>query len=189
MTNPEAIATLVDRLSRIAHSLQYSQGLNPAQWEALRYLARANKYSTSPGVLAEYLGTTKGTVSQTLIALESKGLIQRVRCDADRRKVRLGLTEAGCAMLRNDPLHRIENACRDLPLTERERMLPPLTAIVEGLCRRQEAGGFGVCGKCCHLASPDGVGTCEGSRRCGLTNEPLAPDELTQICVSFEPAK
>ena len=76
MTNSEAIASLVDRLSRLAHSLQYSQGLNPAQWNALRYLARANKYSTSPGVLAEYFRTTKGTVSQTLIALESKGLIR-----------------------------------------------------------------------------------------------------------------
>jgi len=189
MTNPEIIAALVDRLSRVAHSLQYSQGLNPAQWEALRYLARANKYSTSPGVLAEYLGTTKGTVSQTLIALESKGLIHRVRCDADRRKVRLGLTDAGHAMLLKDPLLRIEHACRDLPVTARAEMVPALTALVEGLCRRHEGGGFGVCGSCCHLASANGGGGCDGSRRCGLTDEPLAPAELTQICVNFERAK
>jgi len=187
MTEPDAIATLVDRLSRIAHSLQFSHGLNPAQWEALRYLARANKYSTSPGVLAEWLGTTKGTVSQTLIALECKGLIRRVRCDADRRKVRLGLTEAGQELLRHDPLHRIESACRDLPMAERETMIPALTALVEGLCKREEGGGFGMCGNCCHLMSLDGGG-CDGSR-CGLTEEPLAPDELTQICVNFDPAK
>lgn len=189
MTNPEALATLVDRLSRIAHSLQFSQGLNPAQWEALRYLARANKYSTSPGVLAEYLGTTKGTVSQTLIALESKGLIHRIRCDADRRKVRLGLTEAGYSILLNDPLRRIENACRQLPLAERETMLPALTAIVEGLCKRAEGGGFGICGNCCHLNAAESCGSCDGSSRCGLTDEPLTADELTQICVNFEPAK
>lgn len=188
MTNPEAIATLVDRLSRIAHALQFARGLNPAQWEALRYLAQANKYSTSPGVLAEYLGTTKGTVSQTLIALETKGLVHRVRCDADRRKVRLGLTEAGIAMLRDDPLRRIESACRDLPLPAREAMLPALTAIVEGLCQREEGRGFGVCGNCCHLASSDRGGACDGTR-CGLTNEPLAAEELNQICVNFELAK
>ena len=90
MTESDTIATLVDRLSRIAHSLQFSEGLNPAQWNALRFLARANKYSTSPGVLADYLGCTKGTISQTLIALESKGLVARIRCDEDRRKVLLG---------------------------------------------------------------------------------------------------
>ena len=61
MTTPEAIANAVNRLCRIAHSLQFAHGLNPAQWDALRYIARANKYSTTPGNLAEYLGTTKGT--------------------------------------------------------------------------------------------------------------------------------
>ncbi len=34
---------LLDRMSRIAHGLQFALGLNPAQWEALRFLARANR--------------------------------------------------------------------------------------------------------------------------------------------------
>ena len=189
MTEPCDIAALVDRLSRIAHSLQFSHGLNPAQWEALRYLARANKYSTSPGVLADWLGTTKGTVSQTLIALESKGLIHRIRCDADRRKVRLGLTGAGHAMLRNDPLRCIENACQGLPSAHRDTMVPGLTALVDCLCKRPEGGGFGTCGNCCHLTSVEGAGGCDGMRCCGLTDEPLAPDELTQICANFVATK
>ena len=189
MTNPEAIASVVDRLSRLAHSLQYSQGLNPAQWNALRYLARANKYSTSPGVLADYLGTTKGTVSQTLIALESKGLIRRIRCDEDRRKVRLGLTEAGETMLGLDPLREIERASAGVPVSDRDSLVAAMTTIVNNLCTHQEGPRFGVCGTCCHLDCSGESDGCEGTKRCGLTKDPLATGELAQICVDFAPCK
>lgn len=189
MTHPEAIASLIDRLSRLAHSLQFSQGLNPAQWNALRFLARANKYSTSPGVLADYLGTTKGTVSQTLIALESKGLIRRIRCDEDRRKVRLGLTEAGEAMLDLDPLRDIERASAGVPLADRDSLFAAMTTIVNDLCTHHEGPRFGVCGTCCHLDCSEESAETEGSRRCGLTKDPLNAGELHQICVDFSPCK
>src|SRR3546814_3015773 len=70
----QRVIVLLDRLSRLTRELQFVDGLNPAQWEALRFLATANKYSRPPPALAEYLGATKGTVSQNLIAPESKGL-------------------------------------------------------------------------------------------------------------------
>ena len=69
------VAELIDRLGRMTRELQYVDGLNPAQWEALRYLNRANRYSRTPGGVADFLGATKGTISQTVSALESKGLI------------------------------------------------------------------------------------------------------------------
>jgi DNA-binding MarR family transcriptional regulator len=189
MTNPEAIASLLDRLSRLVHSLQYAQGLNPAQWNALRFLARANKYSTSPGVLAEYLRTTKGTVSQTLIALESKGLIQRIRCDADRRKVRLGLTKAGEQMLELDPLREIERASVGVPVADRDDLATALSTIVNDLCTHHEGPRFGVCGTCCHLDHSGESEGCGGTPRCGLTKDPLASAELAKICVEFSPCK
>lgn len=185
MTAPDTIATLVDRLSRIAHSLQFSEGLNPAQWNALRYLAKANKYSTSPGVLADYLGCTKGTISQTLIALESKGLLERIRCDEDRRKVRLGLTEAGKTILENDPLLQIERASVGVPLPDRESMVAAMTRMVDELCPNHDGPNFGKCGECCHLDCSNGADDCDGAQRCGLTDETLNDGELSQICVDF----
>ena len=50
------VAELIDRLSRLTRELQYVDGLNPAQWEALRFLSRANKYSRTPGAVAQFLG-------------------------------------------------------------------------------------------------------------------------------------
>ena len=53
----------LERLARLMRSASQTQGLNAAQWEALRYLSRANSFSNSPGALTRYLGATKGTIS------------------------------------------------------------------------------------------------------------------------------
>ena len=129
------------------------------------------------------------TVSQTLIALESKGLIRRIRCDEDRRKVRLGLTEAGDTMLGLDPLREIERASAGVPVSDRNCLVAAITTIVNDLCTHHEGPLFGVCGTCCHLDSSEESDGCEGTRRCGLTKDPLAAGELTQICVDFAPCK
>ena len=180
MTDLGIFADLVDRLSRMAHAAQYADGLNPAQWEAMRYLSRANRYSASPGALADYLGTTKGTASQTLIALEAKGLVARERTDADRRKVRLALTDDGRALLARDPLRRIEQAGSEIPEDQRWLVMTAMNRIVEDLCRGNGGTQFGRCGDCCHMQSE-----CQGGCACGLTGETLGEPELAKICVNF----
>ena len=66
------IINLIERLGRFARSAQHCAGMKPAQWEALRFVSRANRYSRTPGALADFLSSTRGTVSQTPIALEKK---------------------------------------------------------------------------------------------------------------------
>ena len=66
-------AVMLERLARLMRVAEHDGDLNPAQWEALRYLARANRFSNSPAALTRYLGATKGTISQTLMALDRKG--------------------------------------------------------------------------------------------------------------------
>ncbi len=73
--------------------------LGPAQWEALRFVARANRllatFSRTPAALAGSIsGSTRGTVSQVLIALEQKGHLTREPSERDRRSVVLELTSA-----------------------------------------------------------------------------------------------
>ena len=86
---PQRLAALIDCLGRTVHSLQFAGDMNPAQWETLRFLSCANRYSRRPSALAEFLGTTKGTVSQTLKCLEGKGYVRRVKPEGDRRGVLL----------------------------------------------------------------------------------------------------
>ena len=61
-------AILIERLGRLLQTEEQETGLNPAQWQALRFLGRANRFSRTPATVADYLGSTRGTVSQTLIA-------------------------------------------------------------------------------------------------------------------------
>ena len=44
----------LERLARLMRQRGHGHGLNPAQWEALRYLQRANRLSNTPGALARY---------------------------------------------------------------------------------------------------------------------------------------
>ncbi|MGB0575283.1 MAG: MarR family winged helix-turn-helix transcriptional regulator [Alphaproteobacteria bacterium] len=183
MTISDAFPVLVNRLSRVAHAMQFSHGLNPAQWEALRYLNKANRYSASPSAMADYLGATKGTVSQTLIALESKGLVRRDRCPNDRRAIVLALTDAGREMLAQDPLCQIYAATEKVPEAERQQLAAVMKSILDDLCVKHNSSQFGVCGDCCHL----GEGNCAGSGTCGVTGDPLETSDLDRICIDFSP--
>jgi DNA-binding MarR family transcriptional regulator len=182
------ISDLVARLGRIAHALQFSAGLNPAQWEALRYLGCANRYSRTPSALAAYLGTTKGTVSQTVIALETKGYVERNRNGADRRSVSLALTKSGHDLLENDPLHPLQEAGGALPAAEGDAMRNSMSLLVGLLTRTLGRCEFGICEECRHLHSADAEGEVAALVRCGFTGESLSEVEFEQICVNFQPA-
>jgi DNA-binding MarR family transcriptional regulator len=176
------MAEMLDRLARVAHGAQFCAGLNPAQWEALRYLKRANRYSRTPGALAGYLGATPGTVSQTVIALEDKGYVTRNRAANDRRSVEIQLTEAGEALLARDPLTLLGDAVDELSLDERQALGRAVDRVIHRINAARGVAGFGLCRDCSHLRQPEGgVKSC----CCGVTGEGLASAELEQICVDF----
>ena len=177
------VADLVGRLGRAAHCLQFAEGLNPAQWEALRFLARANCYSRSPTALAEYLGTTKGTASQTIRALEAKGYIARKAHPKDKRVVTLDLTGEGTAILGRDPIRRVENAATALPAEMGEAIRSGLAALMGRL--QADCGGtsFGQCQQCGHLRG-------EGeAQKCGLNGDVLSEGDREKLCVNFAAAR
>lgn len=186
MDDARRISDLADRLGRIARSLQFSRGLNPAQWEALRFLARANRYSCSPSALAEFLGVTKGTASQTLIALEAKGYIQRGPCPHDRRSVAICVTEAGQKLLENDPLRCLQTATRALSSQELSALVEGMEHLIRTLQRSQGLPEFGACGNCRYSMTDQSCGTGAGAPcRCALNGDLLTPEEQHKMCVDF----
>ncbi len=177
----DRMTSLVDRLGRAVHCLQFAGGLNPAQWAALRYLGRANRYSRTPTAISDYLGTTRGTMSQTIKALEAKGLIGRETSGRDRRAVLLRLTGAGEAALENDPLHCVASVAGVLgdEMDEASRFLD---RVVD--CLQAKSGGlnYGVCTDCTHFCRNSFA---EDVHRCGLTGDPLSVADSTKICVNY----
>lgn len=180
------IAELLDRLGLFQRSRQQADGLNPAQWEALRYVSRANRYSRSPTALTSFLGATKGTVSQTLLALERKRLLSRRRDARDGRAIRLELTPAGLACLAADPLGEVAAAAEGLMPETRQALSDGLTELLTALQRDHDRRPFGICASC-RFFHRDGSATEPGGpHRCGLTGEPLAEPETALICAEHQ---
>lgn len=187
----QRVIVLLDRIGRLTRELQFADGLNPAQWEALRFLAQANKYSRSPTALADYLGATKGTVSQTLIALESKGLITRCKKTEDRRQVDLCLTEAGQAMLGKDPMQTLEHAAEEVAHELGAEMVKGLSRLLHDLQTRNQINEFGVCQDCSLFCvnSQAALAALEVqpvTGTCGNTGETIDAGEKTKICVNYK---
>ena len=55
------VAEQIVHLARLVHGGASDQCLTPAQWTALRYFARANRFSRTPSAFSEFHATTRGT--------------------------------------------------------------------------------------------------------------------------------
>ena len=178
--NPNRIASLIERLARLMRSSEHASGLNPAQIEALRYLAACNRFSNSPSALAEYLAVTKGSVSQTIQALERKGLVTKAARKGRGRAVAIALTEAGQAVLSRDPWHRMSDQVMALDRRDRAALGESLSAILRGLLAENGRKSFGVCRSCRYFERGGGVPG--HPDRCGLLKLDLAPGDVDLIC-------
>ena len=184
MDKETELSVLLERLGRLLQNDAHRHGLKPTQWEALRYLGRANRFSRSPGAVTTYLGMTKGTVSQTLTALERKGFIRKVPVPKDRRNVRLELTRQGRALLKKDPLMDLEQAARSLPAKEQGVLGSGLRTLL-GKARESHGGKpFGACRSCRFFRADDADGR---PHRCGLLDETLSEADSELVCVEQAP--
>lgn len=183
MDPTERAHELIERLASVLRAEARSDGgLQPVHLQALTYLARCNRYSDTPGALTEYLGLTKGTVSQTLNVLEREELIAREEDAADRRRVRLALTPAGRARVRAAaPPPVLREALAALEGERAERLARELEDLLRALQRVRGGRTFGVCGTCRHFAPQGG-----GRGRCGLTGEPLSERDAGKLCREHE---
>ncbi len=173
---------LVESLGRLAagerRQRAVAAGLQPVHVQALDYLRRCNRYSNTPQALADYLGLTKGTVSQSLQLLERKGLIARRPDDADRRVLRLALTAAGEALAGTaGELAEWPAALAALPADEADAAAATLARLLATMQRRRGGQSFGACHSCRHFRHEGG-----DAYRCGLTGEPLGADDSRRIC-------
>lgn len=181
------IAWPLERLARVMRAREHDDGLNPAQREALRYLARANRFSNTPGALTRYLGATKGTISQTVMALERKGLIAKAARDA-RKSVRLTLTEKGREALAHDPWIELASAVEDLGGKTRRRMQRGLEELLAREVKRGGLQGFGMCSGCRFFREKGRDGDAGGPHLCMLFEAPLSPEDAGRICIEHAPA-
>jgi len=158
--------------------------LQPVHLQSLLFLRDANRYSNTPLALAEYLGSTKGTVSQSLLLLYRKGLVERHADDHDGRVVRLRLSRRGSAMLNAaEPAPQWQAAMAGLGAGELKAAVAVLTRLLRALQRQRGGRSFGVCRTCTQFCRD-----APSAFRCGLTGEPLSRSDSLKICREHTPA-
>jgi len=167
-------AELLLLVGRLVQADGYDGKLSPAQWMALRFFARANRFSRTPSAFAEFQATTRGTASQAIKALEAGGYLVRQRSKADGRSISLRLTTKGNKALAHDPFEVLVRAVDSLDAKERTVMHLALHQVLTTVATSGTHRRFGVCQDCSHLSG----------EVCGnLTS--AGPSPLNAYCSAF----
>jgi DNA-binding MarR family transcriptional regulator len=183
-------AELLLLVGRIVQTEGYDGELSPAQWMALRYFARANRFSRTPSAFAEFQATTRGTASQAIKALEAGGYLVRQRSKADGRSVSLRLTNKGNKALARDPFEVLVRAVDSLDVKERATMQHALHQVLTTVAASGAHRRFGVCQDCMYFGgerccNPTIVSS--SALECLLFGVPIQLEDAGLLCVHFQP--
>lgn len=177
-------ATIFDAIERISALIRSEErkqctqfGLQSVHLQVLDYLSRCNKYSDTPAALTNYLGMTRGTVSQTLLLLGKKAYLKKTTDTTDRRVVHLSLLPEGHAILEKArPSELFNQAANLLEVKKADQYNDALMTVLTALQKSNKSHSFGLCKTCKFFTlMPDGF-------LCGLTKEALTDEDSRKIC-------
>jgi DNA-binding MarR family transcriptional regulator len=148
MDNEESSVQLADLLQRLTRRLRRAQisqlaplGLTPAQERALRLLAQSEE-PLRMAELAHQLRIVPRSVTTVIDALEQAGLVRRAIDPANRRAIRLYLTDKGLAVreeMRQARREASEDLFAPLSATQRGQLMGLLSALDDPLGDRSPA--------------------------------------------------
>lgn len=171
---------LLERLSTLQRSMMRKfaaeQGLQTVHVEILNYLCHCNHYSNTTQALTEYLGQTKGSISQSLGLLETMELVKRTQDPRDRRVFHLHLTAKAYRIVEDYE----NNYSIDI---SRASDAKSLSMVLQKYQAKHGFRGFGLCGSCKYnevSGKDDFV--------CGLTQERLTKEDTLKRCREHESA-
>ena len=160
-----------------------AHGLQTIHLQVLMYLGQANRLSNTPQATTEYLGLTKGTVSQSILVLARKRLITRQTDERDGRVVRLVLTERAQILLKEiSPLNVWREALQSASPARVSSAMQVLRQVLASLQTQSAQRTFGVCATCRHNQR---LGP--RSYFCALIQEKLSSPEVRLICRAHAP--
>ncbi|TAL53865.1 MAG: MarR family transcriptional regulator [Methylovulum sp.] len=172
---------LIERISNLLRSEERKKfaaiGLQPVHVQVLDYLSTCNRFSDTPAAVAEYLGLTKGTISQSIQVLERKSYVEKSQDTQDGRVVHLALSTAGKQLLDEiKPLDIFAQAQHAISTQGFSTLEAALSSILAELQKANNARSFGVCQSCVNFIEV------ENHYLCNLTQLPLSQVDAKKIC-------
>jgi len=175
---------LIERISTLLRAEQrkkYSAlGLQPVHVQTLDYLASCNKFSDTPAALTDYLGLTKGTVSQTLQVLVRKGFIEKKQDNVDKRIVHLKVLPAGKELLQSiTPFDVFIKAEEAIANKQFDSISAALYEALVALQSVNSSNSFGQCKNCITFSEEN------DHYFCLLMQQPLDQADIEKICREY----
>ena len=147
------------------------EGLPFVHFEILQYLSICNDYSNTAKAVSNYLGQTKGSISQSLKTMEKLGYVKRQASSEDKRVTKIHLTPQGEKSLKNI------SEKSELSHHEDDALNRAIKGILLHWQVNSQKQGFGQCLSCSYNES---YGKAEF--KCGLTKESLSKLDIRKIC-------
>jgi len=170
---------LIERIGALQRSemRRYASelSLQMVHLEVLMYLRHSNRYSNTTQALSDFLGQTKGSISQTVGFLENEGYLKRVQDLQDKRVFHLELLPKSNRIVESFE----EKFYGQFPTDNISEK-----TLEEALLKIQKQNGlrsFGLCSTCRFNTNPAG-------RKfvCGLTGETLSSEDIKFMCREHE---
>jgi MarR family transcriptional repressor of emrRAB len=172
---------IIERISNLLRSEERKRfaaiGLQPVHIQVLDYLSTCNRFSDTPAAVAEFLGLTKGTISQSIQVLERKNYVEKSQDTDDGRVVHLALSTEGKQLL--DELKPIDVFAQAQSIISSQKFTTiedALNSVLIELQKANNAKSFGVCHSCVNFIEV------ENHYMCNLTQLPLTQNDSTKIC-------
>jgi DNA-binding MarR family transcriptional regulator len=185
---PGKIVAALDRLARARRAgrqaLATGRGLTPLQIDLLSVLAGGPPPAALVGLLAREVGVSQPTVTDSLRALENKGLVRRDADPRDSRRTMVALTTTGHQLAADlaDTDDALAEVIGRLPQDVQEATLESLLTLI---ARLVDNGTITVARTCitCRFHRHDGT-----THHCNLLGIDLPTRELRVNCPEHQPA-
>jgi DNA-binding MarR family transcriptional regulator len=189
---PAKVAAALERIGQafrvLAQREAGAQGLSPIQLGLLLRLAADPAERRRLGALAREFDVSPASLSDSVAALERKGLVRRRRLDHDRRGFALALTAAGrrAASRARGVADPVERAVAALPPADQLALMSALYDVIAELQRAGVVTVARMCVACRHFRP--GVRAGDRPHRCALLEVDLAAEDLRIDCPEHERA-
>lgn len=190
---PDRLQDGLERLASLNRVEQWrtasAQGLNPTQLMLLNLLGRPGFDDLRVQDIARDLGLSQPTVTDSLIALERKGLVARMSDAQDRRAVRNRLTEQGRAALLSlrGGLTLTGKALSGLSPQEQGDLLGLLIKMIRALLDDGQMPMQRMCVTCRHFRPQASPGT-DTPHFCDFVSAPFGSQDLRIDCGEHDAA-
>jgi len=183
------VAELVVQLGCLSRGDGFVADLTLAQWTALRYFSRANRFSRTVSAYAEFHGTTRGTASQSIKSLVQNDYLTPKRSKTDGRSIDFTLTYKSKKLLAEDPFEALVLAASALSSSASHTVARSLERMLHKMAQLQRKCHFGKCPNCKYFQEDGCYANGKTNYCCTLVDETLKEAETQLLCVNFLPGR